>query len=84
MKRTAAALGIHNANIKAKCMPIEKRDDVKGLMLTDKYRNKTSKSIVVYYGDGINDLGAIAQANVRVYVVSFSDDGITQQVAAIT
>lgn len=84
VERTAAALGIHPANIKAKCTPIEKRDYVKGLMPTDEYGNRVSKSTVVFCGDGVNDAGAIAQADVGVYMASSSDDGVAQRAAAVT
>ena len=84
VKHTAAALGVSTANIKAKCTPIEKRDYVKGLMLMDEYRNRTSKGIVVYCGNGVNDAGAIAQADVGVYMASSSDDDIAQRAAAVT
>lgn len=84
VERTAASLGIPVANIKAKCTPIEKRDYVKGLMPTDEYGNRMSKSTVVFCGDGVNDAGAIAQADVGVYMASSSDDGVAQQAAAVT
>lgn len=84
VERTAAALGIPLANIKAKCTPIEKRDYVKGLMPTDEYGNRMSKSTVVFCGDGVNDAGAIAQADVGVYMASSSDDGVAQRAAAVT
>lgn len=84
VERTAAALGIPPANIKAKCSPIEKRDYVKGLMPKDEYGNKMSKNIVIFCGDGVNDAGAIAQADIGVYMASSSDDGVAQRAAAVT
>ncbi len=84
VERTAAALSIPDANVKAKCTPIEKRDYVKGLMPTDEYGNRMSKGIVVYCGDGVNDAGAIAQADVGVYMASSSDDGVAQRAATVT
>lgn len=84
VEHTAAALSIPAANVKAKCTPTEKRDYVKGLMPTDEYGNRMSKSIVVYCGDGVNDAGAIAQADVGVYMASSSDDGVAQRAATVT
>lgn len=84
VERTAAALGIPTANIKAKCTPIEKRDYVKGLMPTDENGNRISKDIVVYCGDGVNDAGAIDQADAGLYMASSSDDGVAQRAAAVT
>ena len=63
VQSVASKLGLSQDDVRARCTPREKQQYVKDLMQAD-------KNIVLFCGDGVNDVAALSQANVGVYMNS--------------